>query len=74
MSTEGDDEAARSPPGQGECIASEPTEPRLEDEAEPVLVSADVSMLDVSMLARRQSSLLRAAMVDIEVADLIQSS
>jgi len=37
--------------GQKTCIASEPTEPRLDDEAEPVLVSMlDVSMLDVSML------------------------
>ncbi|CAB1454304.1 unnamed protein product [Pleuronectes platessa] len=48
-STGGDDEAARSPPGQAESIASEPTEPRLDDEAEPELVSADVSASDVSI-------------------------
>ena len=45
-STGGDGEAARSPPGQAESIASEPTEPRLDDE--PELVSTDVSASDVS--------------------------
>ncbi|CAB1448226.1 unnamed protein product [Pleuronectes platessa] len=45
-STGGDDEAARSPPGQTESIASEP---RLDDEAEPQLVSTDVSASDVSI-------------------------
>ena len=42
-STGGDDEPARSTPGQGECIPGEPTEPRLDDEAEPVRASTDVS-------------------------------
>ena len=44
----------------------EPTEPRLDDEAQPVLVSADVSILDVSASSEQPSG-------KHEVADLIQS-
>ena len=42
--------------GQKTCIASESTEPQLDDEAEPVLVSADVSMLDVSASSEQPSA------------------
>ena len=63
--TGGDDEAARSPPGQGECTPGEPTEPRLDDEAEPVRLSKDVST--------SSEQLLQAAMVNMELEDLIQN-
>ncbi|CAB1438100.1 unnamed protein product [Pleuronectes platessa] len=39
----------REAQGQAESIASEPTEPRLDDQAEPELVSAYVSASDVSI-------------------------
>ncbi|CAB1433472.1 unnamed protein product [Pleuronectes platessa] len=69
-STGGDDGAARSPPGQAESIASEPTEPRLDDEAEPELVSADVSASDVSISDVSTSDV---SMSDISTSDVSAS-
>ncbi|CAB1444141.1 unnamed protein product [Pleuronectes platessa] len=62
-STGGDDEAARSPPGQAESIASEP---RL-DETEPELVVADVSASDVSISDVSASDV---SMSDISTSDV----
>ncbi|CAB1439312.1 unnamed protein product, partial [Pleuronectes platessa] len=63
-------EAARSAPGQAESIASERPKRGLDDEAEPELVSADVSASDVAfrMLARRMLD-----MSDISTSDVSPS-